>query len=356
MSNSRIQEDSKGILKLSFLKTENRFATRSECIVLPFTYCKFMSQSKSWCFTWNNPTLSAAQVWHIMEDKGATYLVFQRERGEHGTAHYQGYVEFKTRKLLTGLKKVNNEIHWEVRRGSQAQAIAYVQKDDTRIKGPWEHGEKAITNQGKRSDLEDAAELVRNSGVGAVAEEMPSTFIRYGAGLARYALTLPMVQAPDAPSVILLYGPPGCGKTRYYMDGETSPVIVDCSNGYWFDGYNGGPHALLDDFDGKFSKWPLKGLLAITDRYSRLVPNKGGFVCWRPQRIYITTNIHPSNWYDFTGRTSQYAALQRRITEVIWWKYNVGEPQTPGFSIDPDTEQWKLFWDKPFFTEKEYTW
>jgi hypothetical protein len=28
-----------------------------------------------------------------------------------------------------------------VRRGTQAQAVAYARKDDTRIDGPWQHGQ-----------------------------------------------------------------------------------------------------------------------------------------------------------------------------------------------------------------------
>lgn len=86
--------------------------------------------AKNYCFTLNNPRAD------IQLHDAVGYMVYQHEIGENGTLHYQGYLEFKERTRITGIKKLGypyNEMHLEVRKGTQAQAIAYCIKDDTRV-------------------------------------------------------------------------------------------------------------------------------------------------------------------------------------------------------------------------------
>jgi hypothetical protein len=90
----------------------------------------------------------------------------------------------------------------------------------------------------------------------------------------------------------------------------------------WFDGYDGHTAALLDDFAGKFSKFSLNNLLRLLDRYKVQFPIKGGYTFFQPRRIFLTTNIHPREWYDWTTREVQYPALSRRITRVVTWRAN----------------------------------
>ena len=68
-------------------------------------------QSCNWVFTINNPTWEDDPLkW-----SGVKYLVFQKERGESGTDHFQGYVQFRSNKRLSALKALHKEAHWEVR-------------------------------------------------------------------------------------------------------------------------------------------------------------------------------------------------------------------------------------------------
>ena len=113
-----------------------------------------MSRSvKAWCFTVNNPQEPYATAIPF-DQSNCQCLVYQCERGENGTVHLQGYIEFASRrtiaqaKLYPGLERA----HLERRRGSKAQAIDYCSKDDTRIDGPWIFGFVGNT-AGKRSDL-----------------------------------------------------------------------------------------------------------------------------------------------------------------------------------------------------------
>lgn len=88
--------------------------------------------AKNYCFTLNNPRGD------IQLHDSVGYMVYQHEIGENGTLHYQGYLEFKDRTRITGIKKLGypyDAMHLEVRKGTQAQAIAYCTKEDTRVAG-----------------------------------------------------------------------------------------------------------------------------------------------------------------------------------------------------------------------------
>lgn len=149
-------------------------------------------QSKSWVFTINNPEQEpngrAVLLGALVTDGFANFVTWQLELGANGTPHYQGYVEFAQRKRLAGVKKLLGErAHVEARLGTQRQAIEYCNKQETRIGGPWTHGEAAVTTQGKRSDLEAACELAATDGIKAVREQHPTSYVKYYKGLTKVA-------------------------------------------------------------------------------------------------------------------------------------------------------------------------
>lgn len=84
----------------------------------------------------------------------------------------------------------------------------------------------------------------------------------------------------------------------------------------WFDGYEGQENVLFDDFHGGVFKLPY--LLKLLDRYPMRVPVKGGFVQWKPRRIFITSNIDPDLWFSNANR-EHVAALNRRFTETFYF-------------------------------------
>ncbi len=103
------------------------------------------TQARSWCITVNNPTEDFF-IWNEDEDGGISdlrYAIYQRERGESGTEHIQGYLEFNKPKRLTWLKGVPGlaSAHCEPRRGTREQAADYCRKEETRISGPIEFGD-----------------------------------------------------------------------------------------------------------------------------------------------------------------------------------------------------------------------
>jgi len=91
-------------------------------------------KSRAWFFTLNNPDETAAQLAQLLQLLEPKAYVYQLEKGENGTPHYQGAVYLKNAQVRPD--HLNKKIHWE-RCKSWVKAIRYCSKEDTRVDGPW---------------------------------------------------------------------------------------------------------------------------------------------------------------------------------------------------------------------------
>lgn len=259
-----------------------------------------MAQGRNWLFTLNNPeTNDLPEDWKHMR-----FRVYQRERGDAGTEHLQGYVEFTKPVRLVAVRELLPRAHWERRRGTQDQARDYCSKEDTRIDGPWIFGE--LPRQGCRNDLQAVRDLIDG---GAPEMEIAQThfgaWCRYGRAFREYK-RLRAEHRNFKTEVRVYWGPPGTGKSRRVME-ESPDAYWKPGNCIWFDDYDGGSDVVLDDFYG----WlPWSTLLNMLDRYPMKVQTKGGMVNFCPKRIFITSNKPPEEWY---SNPHDMQALLRRI-------------------------------------------
>ncbi len=295
-----------------------------------------------WVFTINNP-----EEWELWKElpEGVAYITWQAERGKNLTLHLQGYLELKSSQYMSYLSThVCARGHFEVRRGTQEEAICYCRKEEGRQGGPWELG---VLSKG-RGDRIDIA-IFRDAIIGGMrAADLWTSYPKEMAKFPRMYNALKSTLRPRRTTelwVTLLYGKTGRGKTRMIYDkweDDDEFWRWSCPNTtVWFDGYDGHQLVLLDDFAGRSSKMSLVMLLQVLDRYPIMLPVKGSFVWWCPSNIAITTNIHPKDWYKYDGREEQYKALRRRIHEVLSFdvkKENGGwDPilEGPSFWYDP---------------------
>jgi len=142
--------------------------------------------ARNWVFTLNNPERQL--VWES-DDNIIKYAVWQLERGEQGTPHYQGMIVTSSPTRLAGLKKFNSGMlaraHFEKMRGTIDEAEAYAMKSETRAEGPWKYGSKPA-GKGSRSDLTDIKNILTTSGrsgLKRVADEHFGDFLRYHKGI-----------------------------------------------------------------------------------------------------------------------------------------------------------------------------
>lgn len=267
-----------------------------------------MSRARNWCFTINNWDQSDLDA---IKEK-ATYVVCQAECGESGTPHLQGYAEFDTTMRLSAVRKLSKRAHWETRRGTQEQAIAYCKKEDTRVDGPWEFGEKK--EQGKREDVLIVKEMIdEGATIADVQDAYFESWVRNYKAFDRYKRDRTESRNWEM-EVLVYWGPPGTGKTRKAV--EDNPGAYMKPEGEWWDGYTGQECVIMDDFYGSRMSWGF--LLKLLDRYPLLVPFKGGFHQFSSKRIIITSNVDCHEWYDFVGKPQmKLQALLRRVTRKI---------------------------------------
>lgn len=313
-----------------------------------------MTTARRYCFTIfiNDDLLPELDHWdrklrESLHYRGAAYQL-ERCPTTH-REHIQGYIEFNApRKFNSVLKDFPQGTHLETARGDRSRNLEYVTKADTRIEGPWvDDILKNTKGQGNRTDLADLGRqiLEGNTDERSLALEHPELFMRYPQGISKL-LQLATLDAKRTlrPQlrVEVVYGPAGSGKTRSALADLETSFLLDGSNSdtLWFDGYNGEPTLVLDDFYG----WVRHGtLLRILDIYPYRCPIKGGHTYAAWTRVVITSNQHPSTWYE-KFPWDQDKPLQRRIHH-IWevkkhllgyqWTCEITH-ETKSFSLDFD--------------------
>lgn len=125
------------------------------------------NQIRNIMFTLNNP--SADLVYPLAwKDDIVLFSTYQLERDEaNGTLHLHGYIELK-RKMRPSTLVVHHPFlrgaHFEKRMGTQAQALAYCNKEATREPdgGPFTFGELFIDQRGTRNDLHGVKDAMKN--------------------------------------------------------------------------------------------------------------------------------------------------------------------------------------------------
>lgn len=223
--------------------------------------------------------------------------------------HYQIYVEFSARLRFNSAKSLlSGSCHLEKRKGSAVQASDYCKKEND-----WKEFGDISKSQGTRTDIESLHRSLQTDALLAdVADEHFHLFLKYEKAISRYRL-LRSASRNWQPEVIVFWGLTGTGKTRTVYEDNVGDRIYAHPGGPWFDGYDGQPVALFDDFGG--SEFKISYLLKLLDRYPMKVPIKGSYVEWVPHRVYITSNLDPDTWYSNAHREHQ-AALLRRFTFV----------------------------------------
>lgn len=226
---------------------------------------------------------------------------------EKGIEHYQVALILKTKQSLLWLKAhTNNTIHWEVMRGSAAQAAQYCRKDGDY----WEVGKFP----GKRKLSEFLRDAVKQGKTAVeMMDEEPSAMMHLRA-IADAQFQYQTQKARDwrQLSVTVLWGDTGVGKTRKAREDLPNAFFAHVGTPEWWDGYNGETELIIDDYDSGVS---CVRLLNLLDGHPCRLPVKGGFRWALWTKVILTSNYPPENWHA-KAKPEHHAAMMRRITRV----------------------------------------
>nr|QTE03447.1 MAG: replication-associated protein [Turdus hortulorum CRESS-DNA-virus sp.] len=242
-------------------------------------------KGKYWCFTSFSGTL-------LYNDATMEYLIQQEEVSPTTMReHIQGYVVFRNRIKLSGLKKLMSTAHWSMARGTPMENYAYCTKEESRKDGGIreEHGIiPASTSQkqsaGAKRQWNEAFAAAKCGAMDSIPADMR---IRYYNTFK--AIRTDFQEKPvdfKQPTGVWLYGEPGVGKSLFTKQFEH---YVKNHNKWWC-GYQNEPVALLDDLEPKTAHALSTHLKHWGDAYAFRGEVKGGSLMLRPSVVLVTSN------------------------------------------------------------------
>lgn len=253
-----------------------------------------------------------AWKWPESLPNGVDWLYGQLELGElTGYVHWQFVVAFSKKATLgTCTKTFTRTGHFELTRSDSANA--YVTKSETRIVGPFELGSEPVRRNSAR-DWQRVWEYAIN---GQLERIDPSVRVHHYRSLRAiqgdFAKPVPMDRI-----CYVYYGPTGTGKSFTAWSNAGESAYPKDPNTKWWSGYRNQRNCVIDEYRGSIS---ISHLLRWLDRYPALfnprypvyVETKGSSLPLSVTTFYITSNLHPKDWYPDLDQLT-YAALERRL-------------------------------------------
>lgn len=296
-----------------------------------------MLQYRNFCITINNEPMEDDEFFEYCKNLvNVKYFVFQREIGhENQTRHIQMYIEFSQPKKFETIKSYFPRAHIEERRGTKKQAREYCMKEDTSVAPYREYGQ--FVDNGKRSDLLDIYELVKDGATDFdIMERYPMQFMRYSKAIQKCREVYVSQKFRGTfrhLEVKYIWGPTGCGKSRYVIDkyGYENVYRVTNYDKGPFDTYAGEDVIVFEEFRSSFK---IVEMLNYLDGYSFELPCRfsNRTACYT--KVFISTNIPLSEQYK-TLQVSQketWQAFLRRINFVYHFDKREDKESIQGFT------------------------
>lgn len=242
--------------------------------------------------------------WNPGLPEGVSYVKGQLERGNTtGFEHWQFICYFNTKVRLSRLKSIfGDTAHAELTRSEAAET--YCSKEDSRIEGTeFEFGRKPF-QKAKSEDWEQIWEAAKEGRLDVISGDIK---IRYYGNIKRVAVDHCQPCAIER-KVYVFWGPTQSGKSRRaWREGGLDAYPKDPRSKFW-DGYNGQVNVIIDEFRGAID---ISHILRWCDRYPVIVEVKGASVVLKATTIWITSNLHPKDWYPGLDKSTLDALIRR---------------------------------------------
>jgi hypothetical protein len=226
---------------------------------------EFENGVKKWAMEELQEALEPYSGWVGQIEQGSEIT----EKNPEGYLHWQIYIEHERQVRFSTLRNRFGQLDLQEARKDRIACVNYVTKEDTRVIGPFWHGEIRLEDfAGKRNDLEELRNLILIQGMSSeeVLYTHPSSW--------RYARHLEQLEAIHLKRTVgrkfrevtgeYYWGKTGTHKTRgvFELYGyENVYRIVEYGSGA-FDSYSGESVLMLDEYRSQF---PISRLLALVE-------------------------------------------------------------------------------------------
>lgn len=253
-------------------------------------------------------------------------------------------------------KNLNAKAHWEPRKKTHEQCIAYCSKDDTRapgstptIVGEWNDTTSGPKGVGQRhvvaiKDLMAAVAAGKSNKELYQTPEFASLMFRMPTHVDKYRNTITVKHRTWQTKNLYLWGPTGTGKTSkakeyaaLYDEDDVFWASAPAGDRMWFEGYTGQPVVIFDELTGGWMKYGV--LLDLLGNKPYMVEYKGSSTNWLPEIIIITSNYAPEKLYK-EETVPDHSALLRRLTGVCGHQVFMNEPYVHPLATGETAEQW----------------
>lgn len=234
---------------------------------------------------------------------GVAFIRGQLEQGAGGYLHWQLLVWCeRSRRKHWLIDCFGRTAHCELSRS--ARADAYVWKDDTAVNGTrFELGEKPI----RRNSKTDWDIVRRQALAGDLLAIDSNIFVSHYRSLRAIASDYAEPVAVDK-EVYVFWGRTGTGKSRRAWDEAGMDAYCKDPRSKFWCGYRGQTNVVMDEFRGGID---IAHLLRWLDRYPVHVELKGSSTPLVSKKIWITSNLHPRDWYKDLDEETVNALLRR---------------------------------------------
>lgn len=304
-------------------------------------------KSRTWFVTFNMKTrfYNPEEFSEILKKSGQIkYYIYQLEKGNSGTYHYQAFIEYKSPRTLNIINK-----YW-TRHGAFIAAAKnpnaaknYCSKIDTREEGPWEYGEwHERKSCGKRKLDErriEVAEKIDDGSIHNINQIPTDLIIAHGKSRFLEAMNLKHVTENSIKNVCIV-GPPGVGKSflvHNLFPGDIS-YFQKYNAGWWCPGHTNESVLLIDEFSGYM---PISTFLRITDKWPKQIEGKGVMFNGNYKFTFVLSNVPIEKWYhDEKGNDT----LDFRTRKAIDRRFGVGEFKNERENMGLYINLYDFFW------------
>lgn len=219
---------------------------------------------------------------------GVVYIKGQLETAESGFVHWQIVFYLSRKGSIRSVRELFGPYHYELTRSKAAED--YVWKEATRVAGTqFELGGRPM-QRNKPADW-DQVWLAATEGR---ITDIPAD-IRVRSYFALRAISAAFVVPVGIERMAYVYwGATGTGKSRRaWREGGVDSYPKDPRTKFWC-GYQNQRNVIIDEFRGDID---ISHMLRWLDRYPVRVEIKGSSVPLYAEKIWITSNVHPAQWW-----------------------------------------------------------